>query len=342
MTSRRYETAMPVDIRRAGRTGWQAELARAITSVPELLAAVGLETRSARLPAQIETDFPLRVPRGYVRRMRRNDPQDPLLRQVLPISAEADVVPGFGADPVGDLTSMRSQGLLQKYHGRALLIATGACAIHCRYCFRRNFPYGEATLLPRHIDDALARIGADRSITEVILSGGDPLSLSDGRLRELLERVGRIDHVERIRFHTRQPIVLPERVDRGLCDVLEHAPRPLVFVVHCNHANEIDESVGAALSRLAGFTSPVLNQSVLLRGVNDSAPTLVDLSTRLFEHGVLPYYLHQLDRVSGAAHFAVADGTARAIRDEMATRLPGYLVPKLVREIAGDAAKRCV
>lgn len=342
MTNPRAGRATPLAIGSAGRPGWQAELARAVTSVPELLAAVGLETWSTRLPVEIEQNFPLRVPRGYVRRMRRNDPNDPLLRQVVPLAAEANVVPGFDVDPVGDFASMRSPGLLQKYHGRALMIATGACAIHCRYCFRRNFPYGEAALLPRHIDDALALIDADPSISEVILSGGDPLSLSDDRLGELLERLGRIDHVARIRFHTRQPIVLPERIDRGLCDVLAHAPRPTVFVVHCNHANEIDEPVGAALTRLSGLTTMLLNQSVLLRGVNDSAPTLVELSARLFEHGVLPYYLHQLDPVSGAAHFAVADGIARAIRDEMAARLPGYLVPKLVREIAGDAAKRCV
>jgi len=342
MTSAPGRDAPPIAIGGAGRTGWQAELARAITSVPELLAAVGLDIRSSRLPVRVDQRFPLRVPRGYVRRMRRNDPDDPLLRQVLPLAAEADAVPGFGPDPVGDLASMSSHGLLQKYHGRALLIATGACAIHCRYCFRRNFPYHDAALLPRYIEAALARIDADQSITEVILSGGDPLSLSDDRLRDLLERLGRIDHVARIRVHTRQPIVLPERIDRGLGDVLADAPRPTIFVVHCNHANEIDASVGAALSRLAGWTTTLLNQSVLLRGVNDSVPALADLSTRLFEHGVLPYYLHQLDPVSGAAHFTVTDALARTLRDELAARLPGYLVPKLVREIPGDAAKRRV
>lgn len=342
MTESRGGEATPVDIRSAGRTGWQSELARAITSVPGLLAAVGLESLYDRLPDEVEREFPLRVPRGFVGRMRRGDPDDPLLRQVLPLGVEADVMPGFGADPVGDLASMRSHGVLQKYHGRALLIATGACAIHCRYCFRRDFPYGDASLLPRHVDAALALIRADRSISEVILSGGDPLSLSDGKLHDLLDRIGRIGHVARIRIHTRQPVVLPERIDSGLCAVLSRTRRPTVVVIHCNHANELDDHVGAALSRLAGVTAMMLNQSVLLRGVNDSVPALVDLSTRLFENGVLPYYLHQLDPVSGTAHFAVADETARRLRDEMSARLPGYLVPKLVREIPGDAAKRHV
>lgn len=338
MTSAPGGRAVPVDVSNT----WQTELSRAITSVPELLAAVGLEAGFAGLPASIETGFPLRVPLGYVGRMRRKDPNDPLLRQVLPLAAEAESVPGFSPDPVGDLASMRSHGLLHKYQGRALLIATGACAVHCRYCFRRHFPYGQAALLPRYIDEALAEIDADRSIEEVILSGGDPLSLSNDRLHDLLDRLGRIGHLTRVRFHTRQPVVLPERVDRGLCDVLEHSPRPTVFVIHCNHANELDGQVAAALSRLGRSTTRLLNQSVLLSRVNDSATTLVELSNRLFECGVLPYYLHQLDAVAGAAHFAVADDTARDILDEMTARLPGYLVPKLVREIPGDVAKRRV
>lgn len=331
-------TAPPADI----RTDWQRELANAFTSVPELLSAVGLDAWSARPPAGVQTNFSLRVPRGFVRRMRRNDPNDPLLRQVLPVAAEADVIPGFGADPVGDLASMTSHGLLQKYSGRALLIATGACAIHCRYCFRRNYPYAEASLTPRHVDAALANIAADDTVHEVILSGGDPLSLSDARLGELLDRIARVEHVRRIRFHTRTPIVLPERIDAGLCDMLASAPLPSVFVVHCNHANEIDAAVDAALARLAGHTKALLNQSVLLRGVNDSADALVDLSEALFDSGVMPYYLHQLDPVAGTAHFGVPDTDARRIVAASAARLPGYLVPKLVREIPGEAAKRAV
>ncbi len=272
--------------------------------------------------------------------MRREDPHDPLLRQVLPLDEEADAVAGYGADPVGDLASMRSRGLLQKYHGRALLVVTGACAVHCRYCFRRAYPYGEASMSPRFVDEAMAQIAADTSISEVIMSGGDPLSLSNGRLRDLLDRIADIGHVRRIRVHTRQPIVLPERVDAELLAVLEGASLPTVIVVHSNHPNEIDSAVGDALSRLALRTAALLNQSVLLRGINDSASVLVELSGRLFDNSVLPYYLHQLDPVAGAAHFAVSDDAARRIVAEVRTRLPGYLVPTLVREIPGEPAKR--
>jgi len=321
---------------------WQRELARAITSVPDLLTAVGLEAGQEPLAALAAPGFPIRVPRGYVARIRRNDPEDPLLRQVMPLAAEAELIPGYGTDPVADLASMRSPGLLHKYHGRVLLVVTGACAIHCRYCFRREFPYDTAALTPRRLDAAMAEIEADSTIHEVILSGGDPLSLSDGRLNQLLERIGRIRHVGRIRLHTRQPVVLPERIDAGLSAVLRRSALPIVVVIHANHANEIDADVGAALSRLAGDAQALLNQSVLLRGINDSADALVDLGRRLFDHGVLPYYLHQLDQVSGTAHFAVTDSDARRIINEVAGRLPGYLVPKLVREVPGDPAKRFV
>lgn len=319
---------------------WQHELPRAITGAEELLTAVGLDAQGAGLRVVNAADFSLRVPRGYVARMRRNDPDDPLLRQVLPLAEETDAVAGYGVDPVGDLASMRSRGLLQKYHGRALLVVTGACAVHCRYCFRRAYPYQEAALAPRYVDEAMNRIERDETISEVILSGGDPLSLSNHRLRELLERIGRIRHVRRIRFHTRQPIVLPERIDAGLLEALERAALPTVVVVHCNHPNEIDGAVGDALAQLVPHAAALLNQSVLLRGINDSAALLVELSERLFDNRVLPYYLHQLDPVAGAAHFAVSDYAARRIVADLRARLPGYLVPKLVREIPGESAKR--
>lgn len=333
------DEAAAVDIGNGVPRRWQRELARAITSVEELLTAVGLDAQRAGLRVADTADFPLRVPRGYVARMRRNDPDDPLLRQVLPLADETEVVAGFGVDPVGDLASMRSRGLLQKYHGRALLIVTGACALHCRYCFRRAYPYGEAALAPRDVGEAMARIERDETISEVILSGGDPLSLANHRLRDLVERIGRIRHVRRIRLHTRQPIVLPERVDAGLLEVLERAALPTVVVVHSNHANEIDAAVADALARLAPNAAALLNQSVLLRGINDSAAALVELSERLFDNRVLPYYLHQLDPVVGAAHFAVSDDAARRVVADLRARLPGYLVPKLVREIPGESAK---
>ena len=309
---------------------------RLITDVDELLSATGVTGRAPRIA---DGGFPLRVPPGFVRRMRHGDAADPLLRQVLPSPEESDEVPGFGSDPVDDLGSMTERGLLRKYHGRALLISTGACAIHCRYCFRRHFPYGDAAATPAALENALRAIALDGSIDEVILSGGDPLSLSNRRLSAVLERIGRIDHVRRIRFHTRHPIVLPERLDDAFFDALTVPRKPIVFVVHCNHANEIDGSVAAALGRLKGYSHMLLNQSVLLHGVNDSVESLAALSRALALHGVMPYYLHQLDRVAGAAHFAVSDDRAIELVSEVSKILPGYLVPKLVREVAGEPAK---
>ncbi|MGI9341444.1 MAG: EF-P beta-lysylation protein EpmB [Gammaproteobacteria bacterium] len=327
------------------RADWQRELAHAITGVDELLETLGLDKSPAAelVSRTLSNDgFPLRVPRGYVARMRHGDPDDPLLRQVLPLATEADVLPGFVADPVGDLASSRARGLLQKYHGRALLMTTGACAVHCRFCFRRNFPYREETATPRHLDAAFASIAADSSITEIILSGGDPLSLTDSRLAELFERAGRIGHLRRIRIHSRQPIVLPERVDEGLISTLRNSPLPVVFVSHCNHPDEIDASVHAALSRVRKATSMLFNQAVLLRGVNDSAVVLATLCERLFDAGVTPYYLHQLDAVAGAAHFSIPDAEARNLVAELAAVVPGYLLPRLVRELPGEAAKRAL
>lgn len=339
MTEAAQKTPLHIAPRTTAPKTWQQALADAVTNVPDLLAAVGLSDRADELCAKPSARFPLRVPRGFIARMRHGDANDPLLRQVLPSSAEDLPVTGFGPDPVGDLASEHCSGLLQKYQGRALLITTGACAVHCRYCFRRDYPYGDSAITHSKLDAVLEHVASDRSIRELILSGGDPLSLSDDRLRQLLKRIGEIGHVERIRIHTRQPIVLPERIDADLCATLENAPRPLVIVIHCNHANEIDATVTPALQRLAACSQALLNQSVLLRGVNDSTPALVELSETLFASGVLPYYLHQLDPVTGAAHFAVTDAMARQLVREAAHQLPGYLVPKLVRELPGEAAK---
>jgi EF-P beta-lysylation protein EpmB len=318
---------------------WQRELAAAIGSLDELAAALGLEAGQLGDAGAVPVKFPLRVPRGFVRRMRRGDPRDPLLLQVLPSPRELTEHTGFLADPLGELDQLRHPGLLQKYDGRALLVVTGACAVHCRYCFRREFPYVAAGATPSGHGQALAQIEADRTIREVILSGGDPLSLSNKRLRDLMERLGRIGHVARIRIHSRMPIVLPERIDSELIDLLrEHAHRT-VLVLHSNHANEIDQTVGAAVGRLRDVCAAVLNQSVLLRAVNDSGTALVELSERLFAIGVLPYYLHLLDPVRGTAHFRVGPLRARRILGEAAARLPGYLVPRLARERNGLGAK---
>jgi len=259
--------------------------------------------------------------------------------QVLPQAAELDEVPGFSYDAVGDLAARAAHGVLHKYHGRALLVATGSCAVHCRYCFRRHFPYAQATAAAEHWRAAIQHIRSDASIEEVILSGGDPLSLATPKLAELTDALRTIPHLQRLRIHTRLPIVLPERVDAEFTRWLHQLPWPLAIVVHVNHANEIDAAVVDACARLRGAGATLLNQSVLLRRVNDNLPALSELSVRLFAAGVLPYYLHQLDRVEGAAHFEVDDTAARALADGLRSRLPGYLVPRLVREIAGEWAK---
>jgi L-lysine 2,3-aminomutase len=324
---------------RLGRSPWQAELAQAHARLGDLLAALGLTAEACGISTEAAAAFPLRVPRGFVARMRYGDPADPLLRQVLPVDAENTVLPDFGTDPVGDLDSVLAPGLLQKYAGRALLITTGACAVHCRYCFRRAFPYAGHSATPGVMAAALDAIAADDSLEEIILSGGDPLALGNGRLAEIIHALDRIPHITRIRLHTRLPVVLPERIDDELLELLGNAGRSVVTVIHANHAQEIDGSVIAALSGLRGVSAALLNQSVLLRGVNDSTETLAALSNRLFSAGVLPYYLHQLDRVAGAAHFLVPDHEAIALHAGMAATLPGYLVPRLVRESAGAASK---
>jgi EF-P beta-lysylation protein EpmB len=318
---------------------WQAELGLAFSRPADLLAYLELPAGMPALdPARLR-DFPLRVPRGYAARMRKGDPNDPLLRQVWGQPAEALEVEGFNDDAVGDLARLKPGGIIHKYAGRALVIATGACAVHCRYCFRRHFPYGDALASRDHWDETLRELAADRSISEVILSGGDPLSLADAKLAPFAEALEFLPHVQRLRLHTRQPIVLPERVDDALLAWLGRGRLRKVVVVHANHAHEIDEAVRDALRRLAQAGATLLNQSVLLAGVNDSVDALVNLSTRLFECGVLPYYLHMLDRVRGTAHFDVPETRARELLRAAAARLPGYLVPRLVREEAGAPSK---
>jgi len=318
---------------------WQQLWREAISDPRELLDRLDLSHSADTLLAGADIDFALRVPHGFVARMRRGDARDPLLLQVLPQAAELGEVPGFTRDAVGDLAARAGRGVLHKYHGRALLIATGSCAINCRYCFRRHFPYGEETAAANRWQEAIAELRADASVGEVILSGGDPLSLSTPKLAELTDALATIAHVRRLRIHTRLPVVLPERVDAEFLAWLAGLPFQCVVVLHANHANELDTSVAAACEKLREAGVTLLNQSVLLRAVNDDVDALQALSERLFECGVLPYYLHQLDRVQGTAHFEVADTRALALVDELAARLPGYLVPRLVREVVGAPAK---
>ncbi len=301
----------------------------------DLLDRLGLDADAG----VITPDFPLRAPHAFVDRIRPAAPDDPLLRQILPTPAEFMAVAGYTTDPVGDLASTIAPGVLKKYAGRALLIVTGACAIHCRYCFRRAYPYASGSIRQRDFSAALAALTADSTIEEIILSGGDPLMLSNDRLAPLITALSGIDHIRRIRIHTRIPVVMPDRIDTGLLELIEACPLPVTVVIHCNHENEIDAVVAAKIRALRSRTAFVLNQSVLLRGINDSVESLTALSLRLFDIGVLPYYLHQLDPVAGAAHFQVDDRLATELITAVAARLPGYLVPRLVREIPGADAK---
>jgi EF-P beta-lysylation protein EpmB len=318
---------------------WQAAWRQAVRDPRELLEILGLGALAQGISEAAATQFPLRVPRGFIARMRHGDPADPLLRQVLPVLEEERIVPGFALDAVGDAAARRGNGVIHKYNGRALLIATGSCAVNCRYCFRRHYPYAEDTAAAGGWREATALIREDASIHEVILSGGDPLSLADHKLADLTDALRDIPHLRRLRIHSRLPIVLPERIDAGLLGWLRSLPWPVAVVVHANHANEFDASVDAALAALRSTGASLLNQAVLLRGVNDSTAALAALCERGFSAGVLPYYLHQLDRVTGTAHFEVDDARALALHESLAARLPGYLVPRLVREIAGNPGK---
>lgn len=320
---------------------WKSAQAAAVTDPASLLAL--LELDPALLPAAraAAAVFPLRVPLSFVARMQKRNPDDPLLRQVLPLGLELEENAGFVTNPLKENEAVRAPGLLQKYQGRVLLTATGACGVHCRYCFRRHYPYAEQN--PRKDWAAvLAAVRADDSIHEVILSGGDPFTLDTSRLKQVSADIESIPHIQRLRVHTRQPIVLPERVDDALVEWLASISLPLVIVLHVNHANEIDDHVRVAIGRLRRAGATLLNQSVLLRGINDDAASLLELSETLFDAGILPYYLHLLDPVSGAAHFDVQDARARAIVNEMHGRISGYLVPRLVREIPGKSGKTLI
>jgi EF-P beta-lysylation protein EpmB len=283
-------------------------------------------------------DFPVRVPEPFVTRMVPGDPHDPLLRQVLAVADERHAMPGFVKDPLDELEGPMP-GVLHKYRSRVLVIYRGGCAINCRYCFRRHFPYQENTLTARDIDGLVSYLKAHPEVNEVILSGGDPLMADDQALSGLFVRLESVSSIHRLRIHTRLPIVIPERVTDLLCQAIAATALPVVMVLHSNHANEIDQSVMDAVSQLRAVCRSVLNQSVILKGINDSADVLIALSERLFEAGIDPYYLNVLDRVSGAHHFDVSDLEVAALHQALLNALPGYLVPKLVREVPGIGHK---
>ncbi len=318
---------------------WQILLREAIRDPVELCRRLQLDASLITGAAPAQAEFPLLVTASFLARMRVGDPADPLLRQVLPLAVESDAQPGFTDDPVLESACAPVPGLLRKYTGRALLVATAACAVHCRYCFRRHFPYADAPRGRRWWAAALTHLASEPSVDELILSGGDPLTLPDTQLAALVADAENVPSLTRLRIHSRLPVVLPERVDDALSAWIRATRLRVVVVIHANHAREIAPDVSAACRRLAAAGAIVLNQTVLLAGVNDDAQTLVDLSEALFAAGVLPYYLHTLDPVRGAAHFAIPDDRARALHAEVAARLAGYLVPRLVREVPGAAGK---
>ena len=316
---------------------WQRILADSLTTSNQLLSRLSLMTDQVQSVDQ-SPDFPVRVPEPFVTRMVPGDPHDPLLRQVLAVADERHAMPGFVKDPLDELEGPMP-GVLHKYRSRVLVIYRGGCAINCRYCFRRHFPYQENTLTARDIDGLVSYLKAHPEVNEVILSGGDPLMADDQALSGLFVRLESVSSIHRLRIHTRLPIVIPERVTDTLCQIIAATALPVVMVLHSNHANEIDQSVMDAVSQLRVVCRSVLNQSVILKGINDSADVLIALSERLFEAGIDPYYLNVLDRVSGAHHFDVSDLEVAALHQALLNALPGYLVPKLVREVPGIGHK---
>ena len=317
---------------------WQRQLSEAVRDVAELERLLELPAGSLRTAGNAAAEFPLLVPHAFVARMKKGDASDPLLRQVLPSPEENSPAPGFGPDPLGEL-GLAHDGRISKYPGRVLLITTGACPIHCRYCFRRAFPYAEETASRNEWRAAIESIRNAPNVREVILSGGDPLSLSNERLARLITELENVPELRTLRIHTRFPITLPARIDRGLTDLLDSTRLDTVVVVHTNHPAEIDDSVRAAAEKLKRCSNYLLNQSVLLRNVNDSADTLIELSEALLSAGIVPYYIHLLDRVSGAAHFEVDALEGAEIIAAMRRRAPGYLIPSLVRDTFGELSK---
>ena len=310
---------------------WKKELKRALSDAHQLLQYVGVDAGAFEQGFGGQKQFPLRVPRPFADRMKYGDPRDPLLRQVLSLDQEMLRVKGYNRDPLQEQAN-RHPGLLHKYHGRVLLILAAACAVNCRYCFRRHFPYQEQASLGSTLAVNLQAIASDPSISEVILSGGDPLMQDDPQLTKLLASLERIPHIKRLRVHTRLPVVIPARVTDELCQLLEHCRFAVTLVLHINHAQEIDAALNASLNKLRKANVHLLNQAVLLRGVNDDATLLCQLSERAFEVGILPYYLHLLDPIAGAAHFDVGEDRAKSLVQTMRRLLPGYLVPRLARE----------
>lgn len=314
---------------------WRLLQKENFTQIEELLDFLEMET-ALRTPILKKPRFALNLPRRLAAKITKNSLDDPILRQFVPLDEEQKISPDFIPDPVADSSFRRGKKLLKKYEGRALLLTSSACAMHCRYCFRQNFDYEIKT---KGFDEEIALIQEDPTLSEIILSGGDPLSLSNATLKSLIQALDAIPHVKRLRFHTRFPIGIPERIDEELLEILDTTHLQTIFIIHCNHVRELDEQVLVALHKIQRLGIPVLNQGVLLKGINDDLETLHNLFETLANHGILPYYFYQLDRVEGSAHFEVSEEKGKDLIRALTARLSGYAVPKYVREIAGEPNK---
>ncbi|GAA3927303.1 EF-P beta-lysylation protein EpmB [Litoribacillus peritrichatus] len=316
------------------RPQWKQQLSNSIVSVHKLLAILEINPSTLNLSEQANQQFSLRVPLPFVEKMTKGDPNDPLLLQVLPVLAEEEQSPGFSLDPLQEANANPVPGLIHKYKNRVLLIGAQTCAINCRYCFRRHFPYQENRIGSKDIESIIQYITQHTELDEVILSGGDPLANNDKTLNQLISQLNNIKHLKRLRIHTRLPVVIPARINQDLINWVNQSRLPITFVIHVNHPNEVDSALADAMAKLRATGNMVLNQSVILKGINDNAKTLIRLSEKLFEAGVMPYYLNVLDRVQGSAHFEVTEAEALQLIEQMMINTSGYLVPKLVRESA--------
>lgn len=320
---------------------WQKELANAVKNPLQLLQLLDIEPESTDLSDLARKSFPMLVPLPFVNKMKKGDINDPLLQQVLPIDNENKIVEGYSLDPLGEHENA-IQGVLHKYKSRILLILKTGCAVNCRYCFRRHFPYQENTLNKQQLVKVIDYLKQHPEVNEVILSGGDPLMSKDDFLEYIVSELDKLPQLKRLRIHTRLPVVIPQRITDELCELLKNSRLKVIFVLHINHANEIDALLKERLIKLHQAGIQLLNQSVLLKGVNDSSQALVALSEALSEANILPYYLFLLDKVQGAQHFDIATEKAQLLIKQITAELPGYLVPKLSREIAGEKSKTLI
>jgi EF-P beta-lysylation protein EpmB len=331
-------TQIDDDLHLCDEKSWQKDLREVITEPKQLLALLNIAPDDYLQHFKARTLFPVRVPMSFIKRMKKGDINDPLLRQVMPLSDEFIVTNGYLVDPLEEHDTV-AEGLLHKYKNRVLMIVKSACAINCRYCFRRHFPYEDNSPNKRRWQSALEYISQHSEISEVIFSGGDPLMANDDHLSWLVAQIEQISHVTRLRIHSRLPVVIPNRITKKFVKLLSDSRLKPTIVLHINHPNEINQELIEAIEPLRLARIPLFNQSVLLKGINDKAETLVNLSETLFDAGIQPYYLHMFDPVQGAAHFDVSEKESVEIAKAMLASLPGFLMPKLVREIAGQANK---